>query len=304
MALERLTVLAQAHLEWLSVPRLLILLGGVSLISMIIGTCLMFEVSGPLPPPRDPPPPPEKMAISEYRYKEGFFRSLAEEDAAKVHLGKDVLGSLRMSNPYFAEFSGYQRLKIGGALETSHLKLQALSENLWVGDEGQGYRTFHVVLKIKNKTDKYLAYRITTTISGRCNGKGIVQHNALALRPNEEIQRTECLHNGAGSLVVKQVDLMEISPLGYYYISRLDPLRLQFDQRSSEGHFIDGGFPPCKLLPWHIIEAALKRGEATWYDILDFYSRHNCDEYTFFIGYHHLNQGPEHLPIRPPSAQL
>ncbi len=292
--------LTRVVLPWLTPQHLLLGLAGLSLIIMLVGTCSMYSTSGPLPPPRKPPPLPNLSAVTSYRFKEGYYRSLVEENAKKVGLRKQDTAGLWKVNPFFAEFSGEQRLAVNGNLETSHLRLRALSQKIWVGEEGQGYRTEHMLLQISNRTDRYLAYRVVTQIAGRCSGKGILPHNALALKPGEEVVRSECV--GSAPITVKQVEVLELSPLGYYYVSQLEPQRLRFDARTSEGHQEAGKLKPCRLLPWRAIDAALQRREATWYDVIDFYSRHSCDEYTYFDGYHRLQKEPIKLPAQAPQA--
>ncbi len=290
-------------LPWLKPQVLFLALTGLSLVIMIVATCNFYSSSGPLPPPRPAPPLPEKSAVTSYRYKDGFFRALLDESAKKVKLGKPQVAGIWKRNAYFAEFSGAQALRPGGTLETTHLKLELLSEKIWVGEEGQGYRTEHLVLRITNRSEAHLAYRVLTEVSGRCSGKGIVTHNAIALRPSESVSRTECIENGASPVTVKRVEVLEVSPLGYYYVSQLDPARLTYDRRTSEGHQGPAGLPPCRLLPWRLIEAELKRGETKWYDVLDFYSRHSCDEYTYFAGYKWLEKDPKKLPVQPTGSE-
>lgn len=287
-------------LSWLTPPHLFLGLTVVCLVLMVVGTCSMYGTSGPLPPPRKPPPPPEKLAVTSYRYKEGYYRSLVEEDARKVGLTKQDAQALWKANRYFSEFTGEQKLKIGGTLETMHLRLKAGDKKIDVGEEGRSFRTDHLVLEITNRTQSYLAYRVVTSVSGKCGSKGLLPHNAMALKPEEELSRTECLLNQSGPLVIKSVEVMEISPLAYHYVSQLDPLRLRFDPRTSSAHQ-PAQLDSCRFLPWRVFDIALKRGDSAWYDIVDFYSRHRCDEYTFFVGYRQLTREPLRLPVRPPK---
>jgi hypothetical protein len=292
---------AAGPLPWLKPQFFFLGMLGISIIVMLVSTCGLYTTSGPLPPPRPAPPLAEKSAVTSYRYKDGFFRGLIDESAKRHKLSKEQTRGVWRRNSYFAEFTGEQQLRPGGNLETTHLKLDLTSEKIWVGEEGQGYRTEHLVLQITNRTDLHLAYRVITEVSGRCGGKGIVNHNAIALKPRETISRTECLQNGAGPVVVKRVEVLEISPLGYYYVSQLDPSRLRYDRRTSEGHQGPPGLSLCRLLPWRLIENQLSRGEARWYDVVDFYSRHSCDEYTYFAGYRWLEKDPKLLPVKPPG---
>jgi hypothetical protein len=266
---------------------------------MIVGTCSMYSVDGPLPPPRPPPPPPEKEVLQSYRYKAGYYQSLVEDDAKKVGLEKPSVKHLRKGNRHFIEFTGNQLLRIGGRLETAHLLLQSQLRKLLVGEEGQGYRTAHLVLSITNKTNHHLAYRVLTATKGKCASKGHMPHNAIALPPKGKVVRTECLSRGSRGIRVRRVEVLRIPPLGYYYVSRLHPEQMMYNRRTAAGHNFTQ-LPVCKLLPWRQIQSAFKRRDARWHDVIDFYSRHNCDEYSFFVGYEWKKAGPGELPVKPP----
>ena len=84
-------------------------------------------------------------------------------------------------------------------------------------------------------------------------------------------------------------------------MSQLDPLRLRFDRRTSEGHQGPAALAVCGILPWRDIEAAFQHRRATWVDVIDFYSRHTCEEYSFFDGYRRLEKEPIKLPVGPPG---
>jgi len=289
-------------LDQVSQIQLFVGLGAVSLAIMVIGTCMMLDTSGPLPPPRPPPPRVETSAVLTYRYKEGFFKALVKEDSDKLKLAFDF-ARIKRGNPYFVEFTGDQILRPGNKLETRHLVLQALQQKIWVGETGgQGFRSDHLVLSVANKTRKHLAYRVITSVRGFCQGKGTIAQNALALRPGEKISRTECLLRSGGTLRVMEVEVMEVSPLGYYYVSRLKPGQIRMPRRSSEGHENPKDLPTCRILPWRAIESGMRRDEVRWRDVVDFYSRHNCDEYTFFVGYRYKTKGPGRLPVAPPKG--
>lgn len=293
----------QALLDRITPLALFVAMSGLSLLLMTIGTCSMVDTDGPLPPPRPPPPPPDESVVYSYRYKLGYYRSLVEEDARKAKLprAKKVLPTLQKPFPYFAEFNGSQRLRPGSSLETTHLRIQARAKKIWVGEAGRGYRAQHVVLSIKNRTSHHLAYRVQTR-AYNCRGKGVLLHNAMAIAPGAAVERSECLLRPELQVVLRKVEVMEVPPLAYHYISRIDPLRVKYNRRTAEGH-TSAGLPLCKILPWRVIQDALKQEQAMWVDVIDFYGRHNCDEYSFFVGYRWRHDGPAEVPAKPPGAR-
>lgn len=275
----------------------------VSLVVMLVSTCSMFSATGPLPPPRPPPPNVEKSAVLSYRYKEGFFKALVVEDAKKLGVKGFSFKKLVAPNRHFVEFTGSQLMRPGSKLETRHLSIEAQKRRIFVGDVGHGYRGDHLVLIIANRTARPLAYVVSTSARGKCGSKGVMPHNALAIKAGGKVMRTECLLTSGTQVRVKRVEVLEITPLGYYYVSRLDPGHLQLPSRTSRGHEIPGGLQPCRLLPWRRIKAGMRRGDVTWRDVIDFYARHSCDEYTFFTEYGYDRKGPARLPAVPPKDQ-
>src|SRR5262249_23057670 len=124
----------------------------------------------------------------------------------------------------------------------------------------------------------------------------------IALRPHEEITRSECLWTAGFSLSVRKVEVMEIPALSYYYVSRLHPQHVLYEERTADGHQAPTG-RICELIPWREIQIGAESGEVSWDDVIDFYGRHNCDEYTFFRGYRRRLQASQELPAlpRPPG---
>ena len=291
-----------SFLEKISPLSFALAMGGLSLVVMIVTTCSAMSVDGPLPPPRKAPPPPETSAVLSDRFKKGFYQAQLDDDCKLLKIRRVTMDTLRGGNPYTLEFSGSTKLKPGGKLETESLFLRAKIRRLMVGEEGHGIRAPHLLLSITNRTDKFLAYRVETTVSGG-NNKAHLAHNAIALKPKATVVRSESLMRESSSLVVKKVEVIELTRLGYHYVSRLDPERLQFSPRTATGHQYRGALRPCKLLPWRVIRDGMREGVTRWFDVVDFYARHSCSEYTFFKGYRWSAQGVKSLPIKPPFAK-
>lgn len=289
-------------LERITMRELVPALVGLSVLTMLLGTYAAYTTSGPLPPPGPPPPSPEASTVMSYRYKQGFYRAQLDEDSKKLGLALVDPKTLQRANAYRLEFAGRKRLKVGQKLTTRSLRMKVLKRRVWIGERGRGLRALHLVLEISNRTRRYLAYRVKTRVSGVCRPKGAIPHNALALKPKERIGRTECPFRSAKGLTIAGVEVLELTPLGYQYVSRIDPAHLGADSRTSEGH-VGGRLPACKLVPWRAIRTAFTEDKARWYDVVDFYSRHNCDEYSFFVGYRWAKNGiATPLPVKPPQV--
>ncbi|PID38937.1 MAG: hypothetical protein CSA65_04660 [Proteobacteria bacterium] len=273
-------------------------------VAMLFTTCSVLSVDlTQLPSPRKAPPSAETSVVLSDRYKTGYYQGQLDDDCKLYKIRRVTIDTLRSGNPYTIEFSGNQRLKPGKKLETASLVLRALRRKLMVGEEGHGMRAPHLLLRIENRTDKFLAYRVQTRVSGKKTVKASIAHNALTLKPRQKVTRSEALFRRASGVTVQTVEVVELTRLGYHYVTRLDPVRLQFSKRTAGSHNF-GGLRPCKLLPWRAIREGMKAGETRWYDVVDFYSRHNCSEYTFFREYRWSPKGVKTLPTKPPTTHV
>ena len=89
------------------------------------------------------------------------------------------------------------------------------------------------------------------------------------------------------TLEVRGVEVMELSDLGFFYVSRLIPSHILLEERSALGHETPLKLKACSFVPWREIRTAadVKEGPLAWADVVDFYARHNCDEYTIYPTY-------------------
>jgi hypothetical protein len=253
-------------------------------------------------PLRHPPvaPPPEETVTRELRFQGEYYKTLLAEDARRFGVKAPTVAELAKPLRHIVEFSGRQRLqpRKEGGLDTEHLKLRLSIAKEWAHAPGGGFTAPHAILHISNKSDKHLAYHIVTdTIDRRrCLNKSDLTHNAIALAPGEEVARTECTVDSLTEIVVTRVEVVELSPLSYHYLCRVPPGMLLLDERTAGGHLAGRG-KPCPPIAWAEIKAGAEAKDVAWLDVVDYYARHSCDEYTFFRGYRFRDrEGP--LPAR------
>lgn len=161
-----------------------------------------------------------------------------------------------------------------------------------------------MVLGIENLTDKPLAYRVVTKPDRDtkvCTRKQHLSHNAVALGPGERAERSECIYRRGWRLDVVRVETIELSPLSFYYVSRIPPESVGVESRVSNGHNPPRG-SLCSLMLSATVQNALDSGRLTWRDFIDFFARHRCDTYRFPEGYKAFSaDGEKPLPVMPPS---
>lgn len=277
---------------------LAVVLAGVAAIA--IGAVILYG-GGPPPAPPRPKAPPADQATSEMKYSATLYRAMLEQDARAFGLPAARPEDLVKPFPYFSEWSGPKRLKVGTSVQTGHLRLSLVVRKEAGSMEGQSYRADHLVLRIDNLTPRTLAYRVQTTVSDerRCAAKGDLPHNAIVIEPNKTIFRTECLYRSDGVVTVTGVEVVEIPKISAFYLSRLPPGLVLYSTRTSAGHVPSKGTLCPQTFSWRDIRDGADRGEYGWKDVIDFYARHSCEEYAFFPGYRYRTDRQAPLPAKP-----
>lgn len=258
--------------------------------------------------PRPPPPPPPAPAAPQVLPTQTpmMYRANLDDDARRYGVPLTSPEALAKPLTHTVELDAPRTLKPGETIETEHLRITASIVKEWAKTEnGSGFRFDHLVLSVANRSDDALAYRVDTRVTQpeKCSSMASIAHNAVALQPGEVARRTECLFHPGMVLTVGPVETVTLPAIGYYYVSRLTPQLIGLDARTGTGHTPPKDVPFCKYVPARDIESS----GAAWADVIDFYARHNCDEYRFFRTYRFrraagpLPAGPdENTP--PPAA--
>jgi hypothetical protein len=269
---------------------------------MGIGMFIMYGDGPPPAPTRPlPPPAPEALMNSELKYSPVVYRGLVESDARTYGVEAPTEREFERPNPYFDQLRGRRKLKAKESFETSHLRLSLDVSKHTASVEGQTFAYDHVVLRIHNKTNKHLAYRVTTEIdeAKKCASKGDIQHNAIALEPNQTITRTECLLRRHTSIDILEIEVIELPALSAYYVSRLPATTVLYDPRTAAGHRPWKGTLCPQTFSWRELAEGIERKVFGWRDVIDFYARHSCEEYSFFQAYRYRATAGDPLPARP-----
>lgn len=262
---------------------------------------LRFLSKEPPPPPPPPPPAPQASINRILKYSAGYYKAVVEEDAKRWKLATPTPDVLAQPLAYGNELAQPRPMKVQkDTLETPHLRLTTRVRKEWAAtSSGQRFRFEHIIMTITNKTDRPLAYRVVTRVKEpeHCRSQGAMAHNAVALRAGESVERTECLFHDHDELTVDGVEVEELTPLGFYYVSRLSPVQIGLDERTAAGHTVPPPAKECAFTPWRDIQASAQTAHTGWADVVDFYARHNCDEYSFYRGYHRWTKAGS-LPAR------
>ncbi|MEO6952445.1 MAG: hypothetical protein ABI321_11575 [Polyangia bacterium] len=286
-------------------PNAMLGLGLAGCAALVVVAAVLSSRFGKAPPP--PPvviePAVDPSASVGPHLSTTYYHGTIENDAKAYKLPVPTLESLQQPLPYFEELSAPKKMKAArDQLDTAHLHLATRAKKEWsVTDSAQRMRVEQVMLTITNKSEHPIAYRVETHVddAGRCRSKGVLVQNAIALLPGESVERSECLYFKGSSLEIRAIEVLELPGLGYFYTSRLQPNQVLLDDRTSAGHEPPLKMKTCQIVPWREIRSASEAPNGVrWADVMDFYARHNCDEYSFFSTYRRWTQ-PASLPARP-----
>lgn len=234
------------------------------------------------------------------RYDESLRRAAQRygvAPATRDELSQPLVGGV--------ELRGSKVLRgVGARLRTEHLEVQVIRVEL---QDGLGHPELvpHLGLSIRNRSDRPLAYRVVTSVpdADLCETKRDLAHNALALRPGEELRRTECLLRGRRKPVVTValVEVYEVTELGRALLTRLQPHgKGPFDMRVAGGHDRGDDIPACPGAQWEPGDA----DSGDWRRLIEFYARHDCEDYALPSEYSPWDRrGALDLPVCAPERR-
>jgi hypothetical protein len=224
-----------------------------------------------------------------------------EQDAKFYNVPAPAYEDLQQPNPYFEDLRIKKRLRIKSPIETRHLRISLEVTKEVAILEQHTLNSDHLTLRIENRTQQYLAYRIPTWVPDKekCANKANISHNAMMIAPGQTILRTECLYRKDERVDILGIEVIELPPLSAYYISRLPPSSVLYDPRTFAGHMPPKAELCAQTFSWREIKEGLEKQAFGWRDVMDFYARHNCSEYTFFKSYRYRGDPAAPLPARP-----
>jgi len=231
-----------------------------------------------------------------------YYESRVARDLAAHGLAGVSVVEIARVQPFFDELDAPKILRPGKALVTDHLSLRASIEKVRFRQHGAIVAARHSVLTIKNRSDVPIAYFVRAGVADgrKCKARGARMHNAMALLPGEAAEVAVCA--GRGAVRVEDVQVLETTPLGYLYFSRVPPSAVGHDAATGQAHRPAIKAPMCTRVPAVRLANALREGRLSWADVADFYTRHPCDDYQMPLGYRRATEPLAELPVVPPTG--
>jgi len=232
-----------------------------------------------------------------FKQKEGYFEAELEADFKSFDIAPISLDALKLPNQFFHEVSEPVLIQPGRVHSTQHVSVRASVERVNYKKSGATISTRHIVATVRNTSTKPIAYflRVVSGERGHCKVRGARLHNTMALLPGESAEVVVCA--GSGAVKVEDLRVLEITPIGYVYVSKVPPSAVGHDPISATSHFPSKKVPMCSMVPGTRISNLLKLGKTRWRDVMDFYARHSCERFQFFAGYTMATEPLKRLPV-------
>lgn len=235
----------------------------------------------------------------ELRFKadEGYFFEELEADFKALGVAPVSQERLRAPNPVFHEIERPVVLRAGKTWSSPRIKVRASIERVLFQQHGAKIAAKHAVATVTNTGTKPIAYfmRAVSADRGECPTRGARAHNAMALLPRESAEVVVCA--GSGKVEIRELKVMEVTPIGYAYVSKVPPQAVGYDATTSRAHRPGSKVRACSSVPAVKLAGGIERGEVAWEDVVDFYSRHNCERFQYVPGYTRATEPVSQLPV-------
>lgn len=219
-------------------------------------------------------------------------RGLSKPDLATLHAVHAFEHAITEAAPVV--------VPVGESTVAGPLTIAIVSERLIV-DNRRGIRTKHdhTLARVTNNASNPVAYRLTMRQEGgaACQVKTLLPHNALVLAPGETAEIAAC--DGKQSIELADVRTLEVTEVGAAWIDKIPPLVLGHDNETNRAHLVPQNVRQCPLTTRVYVDG-LAAGDFAWEDIVDFYARHDCDNFEWWPGYRRQTEPVESLPILAP----
>ncbi len=237
----------------------------------------------------------------EHKYKktDDYFAARLAEDLETYGLAGIDTATLQQPGVFEHAVAEPKTLAPGTTFETDHVRVQATVEKVRYRRQGATVNARHAVAKVTNKSDTPIAYRfeVRSADRGECKVRGARTHNAMSLLPGETADVAVCA--GEGGIEILDLRVLEVTPIGHVYLSKLPPQAVGHDAVSARSHSGGRKIELCSAVPSVKLAGQIKAQQIAWEDVADFYARHNCDRIQFVDGYRLATEALSQLPYRP-----
>jgi hypothetical protein len=234
----------------------------------------------------------------EHRFKStsDYFASALADDQRRYALTAMDLDTLRQPNPFEHLVEQPVVIPAGGSATFGPIRVEAKLEKVDYSRQGATITARHAVAHVTNAGDRPLAYllRVRSADRGACDVRGSIAHNAMSLLAGETARVAVCA--GTGGIEILDLRILGVTPIGHVYVSKLPAQAVGHDAVTARSHTTAHGIETCSRVPAGKLANLIEAGTVQWEDVVDFYSRHNCDRTQYADGYRRATQALDVLP--------
>jgi hypothetical protein len=202
-------------------------------------------------------------------------------------------------NPVFRPASPSKPKKIANESSwTVHgLKIQVVTEIVETELRGIRTKNQHTIAKLENVGTEPFAYYVDLHAGDNvCKVRTLSRFNAMALLPGEKGEISICA--GVHEVEVRDLRIMHVTELGALWVSKVPALAVGYDSVVARSHTAGRGVDMCAELPANELAGKIEDGVLAWEDLIDFFSRHDCEHYRWFASYRRADAPLTQLPVR------
>lgn len=238
-----------------------------------------------------------------YVDSEEYYQTRIDEAVERYKLAPITREQLLEPNTFFhvASPGDTRTIAPGATLREGELQIRIKVEDIDVERRGMRTKNTHTLAMVKNVGQKPLAYFLQMrSRAGDCSMRALTHYDAMVLMPDEEAEISVCA--GSHEVELTELRILEVTEIGALWISKLPPQAVGHDDISGRSHAPGSGIDVCSELPALEFSMRLQNDEAEWEDIVDFYSRHDCEHYRWWPGYKRTAERVAKLPVLPEPA--
>ena len=231
-----------------------------------------------------------------------YYRSELEATLAKLDMQVDLdatIEQLKQPNVFAHPISRSAPvvMKAGEQRSEHDLEIAVVQGDLRVKSKGLESTSAHTLIRLHNQGSAPLAYRLVARSrdGGDCKMRAITQYDALVLEPDEQARISIC--SGSHEVEILDLRIMALSKLSARWIRQIPVAALGLDEIATRSHKPTKHVPTCPQVPVQETAKLLETGKAQWEDVVDFYSRHDCNSYRWPARYTRIVEPLRELPF-------
>ena len=231
---------------------------------------------------------------------EAEYRRHVAETAATLGVEAPSVDALREANTFEHLVSHGSTVTIspGTARTLGSLRLKVRVDTLNLQRGGIQSKGQHTMLEVTNTTDRPLAYRLIVRKAeiGDCRSPVVFNYDAMVIDAGAKTEVSVC--SGRQSAEIIDLRTLSLTEVGARWIRQIPPLAVGNEPMAAKSHEVAEDIEECHEDTTEIARM-MAENLVKWEDVIDFYSRHDCQHYAWASEYRLAKAPLEALPVLP-----